>query len=539
MKRLPKKVFSLSLACAVCVSIAGCADADSSSTSDSKAETTTAPIVESVGDLDYADYNIANAADPAFAFSTEAEDCDLAGGVSVFDSAFLGSFSGTGFVSGFTAADSTMSFTYDFPTDGIYDFAITCAVDSAGASNNIAIDGTVTASFSVQNTTEFAVNTVQKVTIPKGEHTISITKGDGNLYVDKLEITASPVLDLSQYEVSNQLCNPNANDQTKRLYNFLTDVYGKYTLSGQYSSSDLGMESREFKEIEKATGESPAIIGLDLIEASTSRGGSTEPVKSVSNAIAYWNQGGIVTLCWHWSAPEPYIGQNGADRSKGFYTDQTTFSLAAALDGSDPEGYDLLLEDIKNIAAQLQVLQDAGVPVLWRPLHEAAGDPAYPNNQWFWWGASGAEAYKELWNLLYDQLTNVYQLNNLIWVWDGQRSDYYPGDETVDILGYDIYAAEHDYSSQSDTYNYLKSATPTKKIVALTENGVLFDVDAAFADGTRWAWFSVWNGEFTIKDMQLSDQYTEIDMWKKVYANDRVLNLSDLPDLKAYPLNTD
>lgn len=256
-------------------------------------------------------------------------------------------------------------------------------------------------------------------------------------------------------------------------------------------------------------------------------------------AIDWWqNEGGIVTICWHWNAPEPYLNANGKAWWEGFYSDGTTFDLAAALDGSDPEGYDYLIRDIDAIAEILAQLDDNHVPVLWRPLHEGGGDPQW-NNPWFWWGSSGAEAYKELWKLMYDRLTNYHKINNLIWVWNGQQLSYYPGDEYVDILGYDIYADAQDSSSQSDTFKYTQSATGTRKIVALTENGVLFDPDAAFNDGSRWAWFATWNGDFVLKDMQLSGEYTTIDMWKKVYSSERVLTLDELPDLKNYPLDTE
>ena len=95
------------------------------------------------------------------------------------------------------------------------------------------------------------------------------------------------------------------------------------------------------------------------------------------------------------------------------------------MNGEDEEGYELLMKDIDAIAQQLLILQEADVPILWRPLHEASGG-------WFWWGASGAEAYKQLYILLYDKLTNEYGLNNLIWLWNGQDADWYPGDEYVD-----------------------------------------------------------------------------------------------------------
>lgn len=53
---------------------------------------------------------------------------------------------------------------------------------------------------------------------------------------------------------------------------------------------------------------------------------------------------------------------------------------------------------------------------------------------WFWWGAQGAEVYKQLWRFMYDRLVNYHKLNNLIWVWTSQVGDdiWYPGDDVVD-----------------------------------------------------------------------------------------------------------
>lgn len=74
---------------------------------------------------------------------------------------------------------------------------------------------------------------------------------------------------------------------------------------------------------------------------------------------------------------------------------------------------------------------------------------------------------------MYDRLTNVHNINNLIWVWNGQDPTYYPGDEYVDIIGYDLYPDPQDSSSQKDTYDLMKTVTDTNKIIAMTENGSL------------------------------------------------------------------
>jgi mannan endo-1,4-beta-mannosidase len=41
---------------------------------------------------------------------------------------------------------------------------------------------------------------------------------------------------------------------------------------------------------------------------------------------------------------------------------------------------------------------------------------------------------------LYDRVTNFHNINNIIWVWNSIAEDWYPGDDTVDILSADVYA---------------------------------------------------------------------------------------------------
>ena len=92
-----------------------------------------------------------------------------------------------------------------------------------------------------------------------------------------------------------------------------------------------------------------------------------------------------------------------------------------------------MIRDIDAIAVELTKLRDAHVPVLWRPLHEAEGG-------WFWWGAQGPKNYVRLYRLLYDRLTKVHKLDNLIWVYtSGGKPEWYPGDDVVDIIGADAY----------------------------------------------------------------------------------------------------
>ena len=134
---------------------------------------------------------------------------------------------------------------------------------------------------------------------------------------------------------------------------------------------------------------------------------------------------------------------------------------------------------------------------------------------------------------MYDRMTNHHKLNNLIWVWNGQHADWYIGDDYVDIIGEDIYAGEHVHASQISKFLEAKAYTDAPKIVALTENGPLFDPDLAYRDGAMWMWWCTWGGDFV-----MTEKYTSFENLIKFYNNPLVMTLEDLPCLKTYPIRT-
>ncbi|MCL2078607.1 MAG: glycoside hydrolase family 26 protein [Oscillospiraceae bacterium] len=322
------------------------------------------------------------------------------------------------------------------------------------------------------------------------------------------------------------LVNPNADDNALRLMSFLADQYGKSFLSGQQSQGDWrrdhGLFGGEAQFVYEQTGKRPAVIGLDFIDYSLSRVQRGAPsVYETEAAITAWENGAIVTFCWHWNAPSPYIDGTWY---RAFYTEHSTRGFfREIMSGNDPEGYQLLLDDIDAIAKQLIILRDAGVPVLWRPLHEASGG-------WFWWGTD-KDSYLELYKLMFEILTYEHNLTNLIWVWNGQDKDWYPGDEYVDIIGEDIYTSAYDYSSQSAKFFEAAAYTDANKMLVLSENGVLFDPDTAKRDGVTWGYWCVWNGEFAT-----TENNTHFDKLIEFYNHELVLTLDELPDLKTYPI---
>ncbi|GIO87116.1 hypothetical protein J25TS5_40480 [Paenibacillus faecis] len=333
-----------------------------------------------------------------------------------------------------------------------------------------------------------------------------------------------------KFQVEPLLVHPDASPETRGLMRYLCSIYGRSMLTGQ----QIGVLSTpELDLIHEVTGRYPAVAGFDFMNYSPSRVERGATCRDTDLAIDWWkNRGGIVTFCWHWNAPKDLIDLP-PDRTwgSGFYTKATTFDVKKAMANTGSEEYRLILRDIDAIAVELKRLADARVPVLWRPLHEASGG-------WFWWGAKGPEPCIALWKLMYHRLTYEHGLNHLIWVWNGQHADWYPGDEFVDIIGEDIYAPVRDYSSQQERFRTAESYTQTPKIIAMSENGVVPDPDRVAEDGTPWAWNCTWYGTFVYREedgrLAYSEEYTELEQLRKTYRHPRTITLEELPDWEEW-----
>ncbi len=451
----------------------------------------------------------------------EAESAALSGVATHSD----GSYSGGKYVS--FQDSGSCKFTVNISESGLYDLNFISSGQGGSKFNNALLDNESIGQFeSKANTLSDSI--MSSVYMEKGTHTIEVNTSWGWINLDCLILTKS-VVRQDIYNVSNTLINPNASGSAREVMSFIAENYGKNVISGQ--QCDDGRNGKEFLAIENLTGKTHAILGMDLMRYTPARVKRGDSCKTVEYAIEFSREGGLVELCWHWNAPDKYL-KSGTDSSGnprwwgGFYTENVNMDLSSIMDGKDPEGYNQLMADIDAIAVQLKKLQDADVPVLFRPLHEASGG-------WFWWGSDGAAPYKKLWKTVYDKLTNEHGLNNLIWVWNGQDKNWYPGDNYVDIIGEDIYPGNHVYGAQSSRFIDAANCAASSKVVALTENGCLFDVDQAIKSGTLWSWFCVWGGDFCVSGSSISEKYTEKYMWKKVYGHQNVLTLEDMPRYDA------
>jgi mannan endo-1,4-beta-mannosidase len=303
------------------------------------------------------------------------------------------------------------------------------------------------------------------------------------------------------------LCNPQATPEAKALYAYLDSVAGKKIISGQQNAKFLDY-------IRTVTGKAPALMGFDFNGICPSQKRNTDS----TDAAIKWvkEQGGIAQIQWHWISP------NGVEDGDFYTKNVKTFKLNEALKDKESAAYKNLLRDIDLGAAELKKLQDAGVAVLWRPLHEAEG-------RWFWWGASGGEACKELYRLIYTRYTQHHKLNNLLWVWTSygttKGENWYPGDDVVDLIVWD-YPKPEDWDRLQVLFG------TSNKVFAMGESGKV--PDPSIISTQAWAYFMTWaymildpadkdKGKEEIKGKNAKERLAE------VYKDPRVITLEDLP----------
>ncbi|CRK24783.1 hypothetical protein BN1708_003901 [Verticillium longisporum] len=439
----------------------------------------------------------------------EAEDATLVGSTRVATE--LAGFTGTGYVTGFEGPNDKLTFTVTSAKQGLYDLTIRYAGIYGNKYTNIVLNNGGTEQVYLPETTDFQNAAGGQVLLNAGDNTIDILTHWGWYLIDS--ITIAPTAPRGPHNVNANLVNPNADAPSKALCSYLRSIYGKKILSGQQE-----LEWADW--LQQQTGETPALLAVDLMDYSPSRVERQGQVATtVEDAIEFHNRGGIVSVLWHWNAPVGLYDTPEQRWWSGFYTAATDFNVATALADTTNANYTLLIRDIDAIAVQLKRLEDAGVPVLWRPLHEAEG-------KWFWWGAQGPEPVKKLWNILYERLVNHHGINNLIWVWNSVEADWYPGDATIDILSADVYSQGN--GPMSGLYNQLVELGNDKKLIAASEVGAAPLPDLLQLYEAHWLWFAVWTAPF-IND----PAWNSLDVLREVYGSDYVLTLSEIQGWQA------
>lgn len=458
------------------------------------------------------------------------------------EGADLSGFSGNGFAY-LDQKGTTLSIEADVPEAGLYELVI-CYCEPSDPNKKVQylnVNGVNQGEVSFPHNTSFEETSGGVVNLKKGKNTIELKAYWGYTYYDYLTLKPADEK-LTNLSPTRTLSNPKASDSAKRLYSYLCDIYGNHIIAGQqeycgshnynsWNDPDTFIKDNEaeFEYIFEKTGKQPAIRGIDFLAYNTT---SDWRDNAPERCIEWTNKyKGIATVTWHWNVPTEEGSTETAFYVESASATYTTFSISKALTEGTWEN-EVLMADIDLIAQELTKLKKADVPILWRPLHEAEG-------AWFWWGAEGPEPCKELYRLLYDKLTNEYGLNNLIWVWTGYTfptsSAWYPGDDVVDIVGYDKYNAVDglpNLSSISSTFYSLVQSTDGKKMVAMSENDSIPSLENLVNDKAAWLYFCPWYMNYLT-----SEQNNPVENLVEIYQSEYCITLDELPDLKTYPIN--
>jgi mannan endo-1,4-beta-mannosidase len=312
------------------------------------------------------------------------------------------------------------------------------------------------------------------------------------LILPALILTVSPLSGIGE---PGRPVTPKASPEAVALLNFFYTVSGKYTLTGQHNYPNIMGRNTRFAA--EYIGKTPVIYSTDWGFAKDGDKDSylARP-EIVKEAIRQHKLGSIITICWHAVPPtakepvtfQPVPGAKPVALAsvQGQLTDQQFKDIltpGTAL-------YKSWCAQVDSVAFYLKKLQDAHVPVLWRPYHEM-------NGNWFWWGGRpGKYSTQALYRQLFDRLVKHHKLNNLIWMWSVDRpnkpemkfSNFYPGNEYLDILALDVYGSDFNQAY----YDSLLVLSKDKPLV-LGEVGNPPSLEI-LSRQPKWGYYVIWSG---------------------------------------------
>lgn len=267
---------------------------------------------------------------------------------------------------------------------------------------------------------------------------------------------------------------------------YLHQISGNHTVSGVHNKEPLSQPGYYTGQEHAITGRWPGLWGGEL---GFNPGDIGNRQSVVNQAKTEWSHGSLVALTWHMCPPTMADGCDFTrDVSHPLSDDQWNQVVTAGT--ALNTAYHQRLDEVVPYLTQLK---DAGVPVLFRPLHEM-------NQGWSWWGGRpGANGGARLYQITHDYLVSK-GLDNLVWVWNvkdidggaGGVSAYYPGANDVDVVSLDPW--QHTWPG-SEWYQAIRTVANGKPI-ALAEVGTV-PSPSRLASQPLWTWFMIWSEYLT------------------------------------------
>lgn len=290
--------------------------------------------------------------------------------------------------------------------------------------------------------------------------------------------SGSAVSKASRFPYALRVVDKRATYQTKALFYNLRRLQGQGILFGQQDATQYGIgwhDEPDRSDIKRVCGSNPEVYGWDVAEVvnATLKGRSVATDSTLRRhrqlVLEAYQRGGLNTFCWH---------MDNFVTSKNFYDTTAAVVTAILPGGAQHAAYRRALDIAAGYFRGLRAADGTAIPLVFRPFHEHTGS-------WFWWGrrhCTTAE-FRQLWQFTVRYLRDEQHVHNLLFAYSPDRVpdmaayfERYPGDEYVDVLGFDDYGDFNTITTPNKGVTTLASivaeAQKRGKVPALTEAGL-------------------------------------------------------------------
>jgi mannan endo-1,4-beta-mannosidase len=338
--------------------------------------------------------------------------------------------------------------------------------------------------------------------------------------------------------------DPKATAETRALYKSMQRLTGAGIMFGHHDDTAYGVNWKfadDSSDVKSVTGSYPAVYGWDLakIEHDSINEINGIPFELQKKRVKEaYERGGINTFCWHMD--NPANGKNAWD------TTQNTIA-AISPGGASHDAYVQYLDKAAKYLGELRGKNGEPIPILFRPFHELTGT-------WFWWGknTSTPEEFITLWRFTIDYLRNKKKLHNLLIVYStaffASEDEYmqrYPGDEYVDVAGFDNYCRNMEEYSKSldEELGVLEIVTSKhRKLSCIAETGYLnipyqnwwMNVLMPAISGRKISYIMAWRNEGSSQYYAPYPGQASAADFKDFFNNEQVIFQNRLTPLAVY-----
>lgn len=339
-------------------------------------------------------------------------------------------------------------------------------------------------------------------------------------------------------------CDSLATAETKALYVNLKELAKTRVLFGHQDDLAYGVQwwaESGRSDVKETAGSYPAVYGWEIGNIEGERNLDSISFAEMKEWIREgYERGGVITISWHEHNPV----------SGGSAWDTSGRAVSHIIPGGSH--HEMWKQKLDLVAAFMLSLKGENgelIPVVFRPYHELTGS-------WFWWGEKlcTREEFIRLWQFTFDYLSYEKGVHNLLYAYSTDNfatEEYYlnryPGNQYVDVLGFDDYGSVRNPESAPKTINELRliatMGEKLDKIPAWTETGLASIPIPDWWTETilkriktdsltcRIAWVLVWRNARPDHHYAPFTGHTSATDFRKFRDDDCILFEDELPDL--------